>query len=553
MKLPVILVIDDDPQVLRAIARDVRNQYKGRYRVMNATSANEALDALRELKRKREDVALLLSDQRMPEMLGVAFLEQGREIFPDARRALLTAYSDVDAAIRAINDAKLNYYLTKPWDPPEERLFPVLDDLLDEWEAAHVPEYSGMQVLGHPYSPRAFAIKDFLAGNLFPFRWVDVEAAPNAEDLVATHSLAPGDFPVVVLEDGGVLKNPEITQLAARLGLRPEAERKVYDVAIIGAGPAGLAAAVYGASEGLQTLLIERRAPGGQAGASSRIENYLGFPSGLSGSDLSRRAVTQATRFGAELLSPQEVKTIEVNDRYKILHLADGKQVSALAVVLAMGVSYRMLEAPGVADFTGAGVYYGAANTEAGSCRGKDVYIVGGGNSAGQAAMYLSNYAHRVRMLIRGADLSATMSSYLIEQINQTENIEVWAHTEVKEARGTDRLECLLLLNNESKEEMLAEAAALFVFIGAKPMTDWLPETVLRDARGFVETGPLLKNRPDFARHWKLERGPALLETSLPGVFAAGDVRSTAMNRVASAVGEGAMSIKFTHEYLAGA
>lgn len=551
MSKPLILVLDDDPQVLRAISRDLRSRYRSEYRIMSTDSANEALDALPELKKKGETVALFLSDQRMPEMMGVDFLEKARKIFPAAKRVLLTAYSDMDAAIRAINEVQLDYYLLKPWDPPEEKLYPVLDDQLDEWLAGYQPEFHGIRLAGYQYSPASHQIKDYLSGNLIPYRWLDMENNEQAMEMLEAEGLGTADVPVIWFEDGSHIVQPEPRQIAEKLGRNAVAEENIYDVAIIGAGPAGLASAVYGGSEGLRTLLIEKRAPGGQAGTSSRIENYLGFPKGLSGSDLARRAITQATRFGVEFLSPQEVTGIEVKDQYKILSMADGTKVNARAVVITTGVNYRKLNSRGISDFTGAGIYYGAAMTEARACEEKEIYIVGGGNSAGQAAMYLSNYARNVYIMIRGESLKKSMSTYLIEQIDQTSNITVLNHTEVEEACGDDRLKSLILKNNRDDSTREAEADGLFIFIGARPYTDWIKAGIIKNDRGFVETGRELQQYSDFAKVWNLNRQPYLLETCSPGIFAAGDVRAGAMNRVASAVGEGSMAIKYVHEYLA--
>ncbi len=550
MKPPIILAVDDDPQVIRAVNRDLRKRYRGDYRVVSTDSANEALETLSEFKNQGQEVALFVSDQRMPEMLGVDFLEKAKEVFPAAKRALLTAYSDTDAAIRAINDVQLDYYLMKPWDPPEEKMYPVLDDLLEDWQNNYIPEFSGLRVIGYQFSPKSHRIKDFLAGNLFPYRWYDIESSETAQALLEANAIDPKDLPAIFFEDGSFITNPDIPEVAGKLGLNPKASAELYDVIIIGAGPAGLAAAVYGASEGLKTLLVERRAPGGQAGTSSRIENYLGFPKGLSGSDLARRAITQATRLGAEFLTPSEVKEIKFRDQYKIVVLADGSEISTKSLVVTTGVDYRKLTTKGLEQFTGAGVYYGAANTEANACREKDVYIVGGGNSAGQAAMYLSQFAKNVHILIRKDNLSATMSAYLIDQINAMDNIEVNIYTEVVEARGSDHLEKLMLKDNQSGEERKVEAAALFIFIGARPFTEWLPENFKKDDKGFLLTGRDIMAKEDHKKTWKLPRDPFLLETSIAGIFAAGDVRSGAMNRVASAVGEGAMSISMVHRYL---
>ncbi len=549
MKKPIIFILDDDPAVLQSVTRDVRAQYRKEFRIISTHSANEALDAIREFRKRGDAIALFLSDQRMPEMLGVEFLEQAREFYPDAKRMLLTAYSDTEAAIRAINEVQLDYYLLKPWDPPEEKLYPILHDQLEVWKMGHRPEFEGIRIVGYQWSPKSHEIKDFLSGNLVPYQWLDVERTVEANELLSVHQLDGQQLPVVFFEDGSYLQNPEIFEVGSKVGMSVQAQKKMYDVAIIGAGPAGLASGVYGGSEGLSTILIEKRAPGGQAGTSSRIENYLGFPNGLSGSDLSRRAITQATRFGTELLSPQEVVDIQLKDNYKIITLKDGSEVHTKAIIITTGVDYRKHPAKGIDDFTGAGVYYGAATTEAGACQNQDVYIVGGGNSAGQAAMYLSKYARNVFIVIRRPDLTSSMSSYLIDQIDATENISLLGKTEITEVLGKERLECIKIKNEKSEETK--EAAALFIFIGAKPKTEWLKLDLIKDQRGYLETGPSLTKYPSFKKTWKLDREPFLLETCVPGIFAAGDVRSGAMNRVASAVGEGSMAIKMVHEYLA--
>ncbi len=551
MKPPIIFAIDDDPQVLRAISRDLRNKYKSKYRVLNTDSVSEALASLEDLKKKNETVALFLSDQRMPEMLGVEFLKKGKALFPKAKRVLLTAYSDIDAAIKAINDVQLDYYLNKPWDPPEEKLYPVIDDLLEEWQSHFVPEFEGIRIVGYQYSPKSHEIKDFLAGNLVPYQWMDIETSSKGKELIELSKIEHKDLPAIFFEDGNYLASPKIPEVASKIGMQVQANENFYDVVIIGAGPAGLAAAVYGASEGLKTLMIEKRAPGGQAGTSSRIENYLGFPNGLSGSDLTRRAISQARRLGAEFLSPLEVTSIKLLDNYKILELSDSSEVKTRSIVIATGVNYRKLEAEGVNKFTGAGVYYGAATTEANACTDKEVYVVGGGNSAGQAAMYLSNFAKNVYIIIRKEDLTTSMSRYLIDQIDRTENIQVIGNTEVVEACGENSLEKITLEHGETKERNTVEAASLFIFIGNKPFTDWIPIDMIKNTKGFIVTGRDLCNYAPFNKSWKLNREPFLLETCIPGVFAAGDVRATAMNRVASAVGEGAIAIKFVHEYLA--
>ncbi|RME95183.1 MAG: response regulator [Bacteroidetes bacterium] len=551
VKKPIIISVDDDEQVLRSIRRDLRSRYRQDYRIISTVSAKEALSALEELYEQDERVALFVSDQRMPEMLGVEFLEAAQQLFSGAKRVLLTAYSDTQAAIKAINEVQLDYYLVKPWDPPEERLYPVLDDLLADWQSNNRPAFKGIKVVGHQYSPQSHAIKDFLAGQLLPYKWLNVATDSRAAEVLLAKQMRGSDLPVVVLEDGKALAKPTVAELAEALGMQTQAASELYDVAIIGAGPAGLAAAVYGGSEGLNTILIERRAPGGQAGTSSRIENYLGFPSGLSGSDLARRAITQATRFGVEFLSPQAVTDIRTEGQYKHLTLGDGKSLIAKSVVLATGVDYRRLPAEDADTFNGAGVYYGAAMTEAAACENKEVFVVGGGNSAGQGAVYLSKFANKVTILIRRPDLTSSMSHYLIEQIDQIPNIEVMGYTEVVKACGDGHLQRLILRDRQSEVIREVPADALFVFIGAKPATDWVPESIQRDPKGFLLTGADVRLLPDYAQFWSMDREPLLLETCQPGIFAVGDVRAGAMNRVASAVGEGAMAIKFVHQYLA--
>jgi len=551
MNLPIIFTIDDDPQVLRAISRDLKKKYNGEYKILSTTSANEALEILTDLKNSSDVIALFLCDQRMPEMEGVAFLERAIKIFPDAKRVLLTAYSDTDAAIKAINEVKLDYYLIKPWDPPEEKLYPVINDLLDDWQGDYIPEFKGIKLVGFQFSPQSHLVKDYLGSNLIPYRWMDIQTNNEAHSLLQINKLCNDDLPLVFFEDGSFLKKPSIKEIAAKIGKNPEIIHDIYDVVIIGAGPAGLAAAVYGASEGLKTLMIERKAPGGQAGTSSRIENYLGFPSGLSGADLTRRAMSQATRLGAGFLSPQSVNAIKQKDGYKTIVLDEGPEILTRSVVITTGVDYRKLEVKGVDSFTGAGIYYGAANTEASACKGRDVYIIGGGNSAGQSAMYLSKFAANVSIIIRKESLAATMSAYLIEQIDDTPNISVLANTEMIEARGDQCLEEITLINVLTKETQVREASALYIFIGARPYTDWIQLEIIKNGKDFIETGRELRNYEEFNKTWKLKRDPYLLETSCAGVFAAGDVRAGAMNRVASAVGEGSMAISFVHKYLA--
>ncbi len=548
---PIILSVDDDQQVLQSLKRDLRRRYQEDYRIVSTTQPVEALEAVENLKKKGETIALYLCDQRMPEMLGVEFLEKARPLYPEAKRVLLTAYSDTDAAIKAINEVRLDYYLLKPWDPPEEKLYPILDDLLEDWKLTHRPAFEGISVIGYEYSPKSHNVKDWLAANLLPYEWIDARSE-RGEELVKLHNCKVVELPLVLLEDGTSLSDPALDDLAEALGMSATVQEDLYDVVIIGSGPSGMAAAVYGGSEGLKTLVIEKRAPGGQAGSSSRIENYLGFPSGLSGSELTRRAMAQTLRFGVEMVSPREVTGIEIRDNYKILTLDDGSQVRTRTVILTTGVQYRMLEAEGAERFNGAGVYYGAAMTEARACANRKVYVVGGGNSAGQGAVYLSKFAEHVTILIRKPDLTSSMSSYLIDQIEEIKNITVEGYREIVKVCGEDdHLQRLVIENLEDQSTYEVDADALFIFIGARPRTEWLEQgQIMTDKRGFVLTGRDLLSSPARRKGWHLERNPFLLETCQPGIFAAGDVRSGAMNRVASAVGEGAMAIKFVHEYL---
>ena len=547
-KKPIILAVDDDAQVLAAIARDLRQEFSQDYRVLRVNSGPEALATIKELHEKEEPLALILADQRMPELEGVELLTASRAFFPDAKRVLLTAYADTEAAVRAINSARLDHYLMKPWDPPEQLLYPTLHDLLAAWQAAHKPKYDGLRLIGFQWSPRSHELKDFLSGYMVGYQWLDFETNAEGRKLLASKGYEASQLPVVVFPDGSALANPTPAAIGSQLGITQQASQDMYDVVVVGAGPSGLAAAVYGASEGLKTLIIERMTPGGQAGTSSRIENYLGFPTGLSGAELAHRAWAQAVRLGAEFLAPQEVTKLCLQDGYKVLTLGDGTEIRTKAVVLTTGVSYRTLDVPGIARLSGAGVYYGAARTEARSCDAQDVYIVGGGNSAGQAAMYLATYARRVFIVIRGADLAASMSAYLIEQIRTTPNIEILAHSQIKEVCGQDHLEAVLVDVNGVVEKR--PARALFVFIGAKPSTEWVRGLVACDAKGFLLTGRDLMADPRYTEIWKKDREPYLLETCAAGIFAAGDSRAGAMARVASAVGEGSMAIKFVHQYL---
>ena len=550
MTKPALIVVDDDPQVLAAVRRDLRSRYRQDYTVISASSGEEALTTINELKSRGDALAMVISDQRMPGLQGTDVLAQSRDTYPLARRVLLTAYSDIDAAIRAINVAHLDHYLSKPWDPPEECLFPVVDDLLDSWQAAYLPEAKGLRLVGHQWSPRSHVIKDFLSGNLIPYRWIDVARSPESKSLLDAKGILETELPALFFDDGSALRNPEPREVAERLGRSLAATRDLYDLVIAGAGPSGLAAAVYGASEGLRTLLLDRHAPGGQAGTSSKIENYLGFPSGVSGSELTRRAVAQATRLGAEMVVPLEVTGVSIDGGYKHLTLSDGREVVTRTLLAATGMEYREHPAPGVSAHTGAGVYYGAASTEAQVCSNQRVLVIGGGNSAGQAAMHLSRYAADVQILVRRDSLRDTMSHYLIEQIEKTPNIRLRTRRELHRVEGTDRVERVAL---KSDDGSIAEenVDALFIFIGTRPRSGWLPETVLRDDKAFVLTGRDLPADPRYPKMWKERREPMVLETSVPGLFAAGDIRAGAMNRVASAVGEGSMAVRFVHEFLA--
>ena len=550
MPRPVILAVDDEPEVLRAIERDLRRRYGQDYRIVRADSGPSALDALKQLQLRSDEAALLLSDQRMPGMQGTEFLTEGAKIFPRAKRVLLTAYADTNAAIEAINSARTDFYLLKPWSPPEENLYPILDDLLSDWMADYRPPYSGIRLLGTRWSPQAHELRDFMARNRIPFQWMDIEGKDKATCDLLENLGSSKEYPIVVFEDGKHLVRPGITDIANKLGLRTTSEKPFYDFIIVGAGPAGLAAAVYGASEGLDTVLIEREAPGGQAGMSSRIENYLGFPSGISGGELAQRAVAQARKFHVEMINPQEVKCLSIEGPYLSVTLSDGSSISAFAVLISTGLSWRTLDVPGVDRLSGAGVYYGAAMTEAESCRDQAIVIVGGANSAGQAAMYFSKHARRVIMAVRGDSLAKSMSHYLLDQIEHTPNIEVWTNSEVIEAHGDTHLEEVSIRQRDKNEVQRLGVSGLFIFIGAFPRTEWLKGVLPMDERGFILTGPALS--PDSARPkgWPLDRDPYLFETGVPGVFAAGDTRHASVKRVASGVGEGSVVVQMVHQYL---
>ncbi len=550
MAKPTILAVDDDLAVLQAITRDLRTQYGAEYRIVRSKSGAEALTVLTELALRDQTVALIVSDQRMPEMTGVEFLEQSRRHAPDAKLVLLTAYADTDVAIKAINDIGIDYYFLKPWDPPEERLYPVVGDLLGDWREEHRDDAPGLRVVGHRWSERSYEIKTFLARNHVPYQWLDLERDDEAQRLQDLARASAAELPLVLIPDGETLRAPSTLDLANALGLRTSAEQPLYDLCIVGGGPAGLAAAVYGASEGLQTVVIESEAPGGQAGQSASIENYLGFPHGLSGADLTNRAVAQARRFGAEMVLARDVSALEVRGPVRAVRFGED-EIEARTVLIATGVSYRILEAPGIEEFTGRGVYYGATVSEARSCSNEDVYVVGAANSAGQAALNIARFARRVVMIVRSDALEKSMSKYLVERITAADNIEVRPQAEVAGGCGEGHLEAISIADRATGTEEKVHTNWLFVFIGASPRTDWLGTNVARDEKGFVLTGQdLLAVRKD-GPYWPLARAPFALETSVPGVFAAGDVRFDSMKRVASAVGEGAMSVYLVHRYLA--
>jgi thioredoxin reductase (NADPH) len=550
MPRPAIVIIDDEPHVLNAVERDLQAHYRNDYRIVKATSGQLALETVHELRRRSVAVALFLVDQRMPEMSGTEFLREARKIYPKAKKALLTAYADTNAAITSINEVGLDYYLMKPWDPPEDNLYPVVDDLLSDWQADADTPYGGIRVAGTLWSATSHAVKDFLARNQIPYQWLDIEKDREAAEMVEEVQSEKHNLPVLFFPDGSYLIQPSMRTLAEKIGFQTHAAEPYYDFAIIGAGPAGLAAAVYGASEGLRTIMVEREAPGGQAGTSSRIENYLGFPNGLSGADLARRAVAQARRFGVEILTAEEVTGIRIQDSYRYLKLSSGEELNCRSLLIATGVSVRRLKAPGVENLTGAGVYYGAALTEAAFYRDQDVFIVGGANSAGQAAVYFSRFAKNVKMIVRSTTLKAGMSQYLVDQIDEIPNIQKMFNSEVVEALGNDRLEAVCIKERTTGERVELPANAMFIFIGAVPRTEMLNDIVERDSAGFILTGMDLFRNDQWPKSWTEKRNPYLLETSQPGVFAAGDVRHGSIKRVASAVGEGSISVALVHQYL---
>jgi len=550
MANPVILIVDDEIQVLNAVERDLRQRYAREYRIVKASSGKEALETVQKLKQRNDQIALFLVDQRMPEMGGTDFLFKAKDIYPDTKKALLTAYADTQAAISAINEVGLDYYFMKPWSPPEINLYPALDDLLGDWLAnAEIP-FEGIRVAGTLWSASSHYIKDFLARCQIPYQWLDIETNADARAMVEAVNKDKHSLPVVFFTDGTVLINPDITTLAEKVGLSTKAKQPFYDLIIIGAGPAGLASAVYGASEGLHTLLIDKETTGGQAGTSSMIENYLGFPNGLSGADLARRATAQATRLGAEILTAQEVVNIRIDGPYRYVKLANGTELSCKALIIATGASWRTLDLKGIDTLTGAGVYYGAALSEAANYKGKHIFVVGGANSAGQAAMFFSRFASKVTILVRGDSLEKGMSQYLVDQINESEIIEVKLQTSIVEVAGNERLESITIKDNETGDIENIPTAALFVFIGAQPHSNLTEKIVQRNTAGFILTGSELVNHDNASLRWPLKRDPFLLETSVPGIFAVGDVRQSDVKRVASAVGQGSTAVSFVHQYL---
>ncbi len=550
IKKPYILAVDDDPAVLRAVERDLKSRFAAQYRILTADSGERAMGYVRQLTSRGDRIALFLVDQRMPQVSGTEFLLEALVLQPSARRVLLTAYADSNAAIEAINKVKLNHYLLKPWEPPEQNLYPVLADLLEDWNATSSASFEGVYVIGTRWSPATYDLKDFLAKSQIPYRWMEPGATSDPR-IQAAIGDAPENLPVVIFPDGSVLERPDVASVAAKLGLNSVPSREFYDVVIVGAGPAGLACALYCSTEGMKTVLVEREAPGGQAGSSSRIENYLGFPAGLSGADLARRGVSQVKRFGTEVLAPAQAVSLSGEGEYRVVKLANGKELAAHCVVIAAGVQWRRLEIPGVDRLTGAGVYYGATTTEAVSCKGEDIYIVGGANSAGQAAVHFSDFARSVTMLVRADSLSKSMSHYLRERIGTIPNIKIVPNSEVIEVQGDDRLAGISVRHHDTQTTENLPAGALFIFIGAEPKTEWLEGTLCRDSKGFLLTGSKLLRDGRRPAGWKLDRDPALLETSVPGVFAVGDVRDGAVRRVANSVGEGSIVLYFINQYLA--
>jgi thioredoxin reductase (NADPH) len=548
---PVLLTVDDDHEVLRTLERDLQREYSEHYRVLGVDSAAVAMETLQQIQRRNEPVGLLLVDQQLPQTTGVEFLEKTIELFPEAKRVLMTAYQETDHAIRAINSAKIHYYLQKPWEPPEEHLYPILNDLLETWRSSLQPPFEGIRVIGARWSRQSHEIKDFLSLNQVPYQWLDIETSQEANYLVNNADLDAPQLPLVFFPNGSYFQKPKNSEIAEKVGLNMRPEGQFYDLIIVGAGAAGLAASVYGASEGLRTLMIERRAPGGQVGTTSRIENYMGFPMGLSGSELIERALTQAKRFGVEILTPQEVVGIRSAEPCRIVKLKNGNEIISHAVLITTGVEWRQLNAPGIDKLTGAGIYYGAALTEARACRDEDVYIVGGGNSAGQAAMYLSKYARQVTLLVRGDSLAKSMSQYLINEISATKNIMVWTHSTVVEVQGEEKLEAITIANSETSEKQTVPATSLFILIGGVPRTDWLNGVLERDEQGFILTGVDVMHKGSFQpRGWTLKRNPFVLESSVPGIFVAGDVRHGSVKRVGCATGEGSVAIHCIHQYL---
>jgi thioredoxin reductase (NADPH) len=549
MSKPVILTVDDESDVLNAIERDLYAHFRTSYRIVKAGSGQQALKVAEELKQRGANIALFMVDERMPAMTGMEFLREAMKLYPDARKVLLTAYADTETAIKAINEIKLDHYLTKPWDPPSERLYPALDDLLEEWGAGVKPKFEGVRVAGTPQSAESFAIKDFLSSNLFPYQWIDLDRDSSMRELAMKHSPDLAKLPVVFLPDGSVLVQPDVRTLAERVGMQLKPSMPFYDLIVIGGGPAGLAGAVYGASEGLRTILVECKAPGGQAGTSSKIENYLGFPQGLSGAELARRAVTQAKRFGAEIVAPQEIVEIRRDDPYRTVKLSDGSELSSKSIILATGMETRQLDVPGIDRLLGAGVYYGAARTEAAAVRGQDVMIVGGANSAGQGAMFFSEHAHKVYVVVRGSSLSASMSQYLVDRIQKTNNVEVLLNTRVTGVSGESRLGGVTVTTNSGEQTDLP-VCGLFVFIGTRPRTQVVANLLRLDQQGFILTGQDLMRDGKRPAGWIADRDPFPFETNVPGIFAAGDARRGSEKRVASAVGEGSAAVRLVHSYL---